>query len=62
MKAHLVEVVLCQDGHEGDQAAKVYLPEALQAPVPTKDFEAGTDCSEAAELKLKNLQAEAAKV
>ena len=57
MKADLVEAVLCQDDHGKDQAAKVYLPEALQAPDPTKDFEAGTDCSEAAGLKLKNLQA-----
>ena len=42
---------------ERDQAAKIYSPEAPQAPVPTKGFEAGTDCSEAAELKLGKLQA-----
>ena len=57
VKADLVEAVLCQDDHGKDQAAKVYLPDAPQALVPTKGFEAGTDCSEAAELKLKNLQA-----
>ena len=53
----MVEADLCQDDHGKDQAAKVYLPEAPQAPDPTKDFEAGTGFSEAAGLKLKNLQA-----
>ena len=57
MEAELVQAFLCQDDHEEDQAAKVYLPEAPQAPDPTKGFEAGTDCSEAAGLKLQNLQA-----
>ena len=42
-KADLVEAVLCQDDHGKDQAAKVYLPDAPQALVPTKGFEAGTD-------------------
>ena len=57
VEADLVEAVLCQDDHGKDQAAKVYLPDAPQALVPTKGFEAGTDCSEAAGLKLKKLQA-----
>ena len=57
VEAVLREAVLCQDDHGRDQAAKVYLPEAPQAPDPTKGFEAGTDCSEAAGMKLKKLQA-----
>ena len=58
MEAELVQAFLFQDGHGGSQAEKIYLPEAPQAPDPTKGFEAGTDCSEAAGLKLKNLQAD----
>ena len=55
MKAELVQAFLCQDDHGKDQAAKVYLPEAPQAPDPTKDFEAGTDCSEAALVEAKEV-------
>ena len=55
METELVQAFLFQDGHGGDQAEKVYLPDAPQAPDPAKGFEAGTGCSEAAGLKLKNL-------
>ena len=38
VKAELTKDFLFQDDHEGDQAEKIYLPEAPQAPDRPKDF------------------------